>query len=413
MKLNLLRKDLEKKLGQSISSKKDAIALETAIYEETGLMVSYNTIRRFFGLAKGGEPRESVLNIYAKYLGFSDLVTYQNDKERFSFYNEWSQITQRERWTDQEISSLVKSAMEEDKNAQGQLMWALNELFTNAPISEWARWFDFPEWNRGEHSFGLVKFYIDSLGGVIRSRITSKDLAQELISHASLVSRIVFLFVDYSSLQSGYYFKVINALHEAATDRLFTTSVLGMRAFWLGDLKQCDEYFTKVSNYQVDHSLYPILNSRIFAAQIYLDWRHIGLLAPATYQAIIEFLNQTDEERYHLALMELLPMAAVLGFSNEVMSIYILLKNKMTQMIDWSAMANKDLIRLSYMIALANAGLKAEFEEVAEELKPNNWYLSYKKHFRALHGFAERRLGKASITFEAELKNFAGLNSLN
>jgi len=49
-----LQRAMIEKFGRPILTKADAVELEAAIFEATGEMVSYNTIRRFFGLAPGG-----------------------------------------------------------------------------------------------------------------------------------------------------------------------------------------------------------------------------------------------------------------------------------------------------------------------------------------------------------------------
>ena len=413
MNLDRLRKDLEKKLGQRIEGKKDAIALEAAIYEDTGLMVSYNTIRRFFGLAKGGQPSKNILDIYAHYLGFKDIDTYESDKNRFLFYNDWSIIMHRDSWSNEQISLLVESAMQENVVAQSQLIWSLNKLFTHSSLSEWARWFSLPQWKMSKHSLSLIMFYVDGLGEIIRSKISTKQSASKLISYPSLKSNIVYLFVDYSTLIDGYYGRVAEALYKESPDDLFANSLLGLRNFWEGNYSSAEDYFEVVVENPIDHHAYPILNSRILAAQVFLDWRYLGLLSPETYQKIINYLDKLPSEQYYLALMELLPFAAVLGFSNEVISIYLLFGTRANQNTYWSAPVNLDIARLSYMIALANGDRKAEFCEIESQLKYTKWYLSYKSYFRALYSFGERRLGRVKLTFEEELKHFHGLNSLN
>ncbi|NCZ95274.1 MAG: hypothetical protein EBZ16_07090 [Flavobacteriia bacterium] len=86
-----LKRALIRQFGRPILTKSDAQDLETAIFESTGEMVSYNTIRRFFGLAQGGEPRTSVLNIYSRYLGFPSYMDFHRSIERHTFYNLWTQ----------------------------------------------------------------------------------------------------------------------------------------------------------------------------------------------------------------------------------------------------------------------------------------------------------------------------------
>lgn len=95
MNLDLLRRDLERKFGRAIRTKTEAVDLEADIYRVTKQLVSYNTIRRFFGLATGGEPRLTVLNIYAQYLGYKHYQEYSVGQERHLFYTYWMTVVHK------------------------------------------------------------------------------------------------------------------------------------------------------------------------------------------------------------------------------------------------------------------------------------------------------------------------------
>ena len=52
----LLKKEVEKKIGQSILNRGDCELLANAILETLDIEISYNTIRRLFGLAPNVKP---------------------------------------------------------------------------------------------------------------------------------------------------------------------------------------------------------------------------------------------------------------------------------------------------------------------------------------------------------------------
>ena len=412
MSQNQLRRDLEKKLGYSIRTKNDAIALETSIFEETGLLVSYNTIRRFFGLVHGGQARLSVLDIYAQYLGYRDFKTYEDNKNRFEFYNQWSVITQRKYWQLSDINNLVQESLLENRAAQGQLLWVLTNILKEEPIDEWARWFSVEAWKVEEERFGHIIFFLDNLGPIIRQRIIRNTDVKELLSHSVLIKYLVLLFVDYTTLSKGFYSKVLPLLSNIEEYSVFTTSLRGMQALFNGDHEKAYESFSKIKSEELENSNYPIINSRILGAQLYSDWFETGKLSPTTYQKIIELLDKTPSEQFDLAAMEFLPMAALLGFTNEVISISKIYHLGEDIPSDWTVVVNLDLIRLSTMIAYARAGIKEMAESLEKELNPKTWYSAYQKYLQALYAIVEILLKREHIQYQRELDSFPGLKKL-
>ncbi len=209
--------------------------LETAIFESTGELVSYNTIRRFFGLAQGGEPRPSVLNIYARDIGFPSYRDFHQSSERHAFYNLWTQTLSKKAWTQTERDELVLAAIQEDRQAQSVLLYILHETFSDAPYDEWIPWLQSPAWNANEESNGVKMFFTNSLGQLLRRRVQSVQEAEAFIAIPEIVEWAVHFFTDYSTLQGGYFMYVIHALHDRIGGDIYTHGMLSMRFFFLGN----------------------------------------------------------------------------------------------------------------------------------------------------------------------------------
>ena len=76
--VDLLKKELELKLGQNIESRGDAELLAHAVQETIDYEISYNTIRRFFGVSSKVKPNKKTLDILSK---FTDWI---NDKSKMN-----------------------------------------------------------------------------------------------------------------------------------------------------------------------------------------------------------------------------------------------------------------------------------------------------------------------------------------
>ena len=74
--IDLLKKELELKLGQKIKNRGDAELLAHAIQETIDHQISYNTIRRFFGVSTNVKPNNNTLNILAKFIGFKNYIHF-------------------------------------------------------------------------------------------------------------------------------------------------------------------------------------------------------------------------------------------------------------------------------------------------------------------------------------------------
>ena len=84
--LQSLKIQVEKTFGQKINDRGKAELLAEDIYLKTNILVSYNTMRRFFGLVENTKASRSTLDTLAVYCGFS---SYQDFYQRFPSIYHW------------------------------------------------------------------------------------------------------------------------------------------------------------------------------------------------------------------------------------------------------------------------------------------------------------------------------------
>ena len=68
--VHILKTITQKKLGLKIENYNSSKMLSEIIYIETGTEISYNTLRRFFGIVKPVKPSNYTLNALAVFNGF-------------------------------------------------------------------------------------------------------------------------------------------------------------------------------------------------------------------------------------------------------------------------------------------------------------------------------------------------------
>jgi len=71
-----LKAQIERTFGQKVTNRRQAELLSQDIYLKTKQLVSYNTIRRFFGLVAFTKPRQSTLDYLAQYCSFSSYLEF-------------------------------------------------------------------------------------------------------------------------------------------------------------------------------------------------------------------------------------------------------------------------------------------------------------------------------------------------
>lgn len=81
-----LKRVIEKTFNRKMTDRGSCEALAQDIYEKTGAILSYNTLRRLFGLAEYRKPRESTLDQLATYCGFR---SFNDFSQRFSEVDTW------------------------------------------------------------------------------------------------------------------------------------------------------------------------------------------------------------------------------------------------------------------------------------------------------------------------------------
>ena len=84
--IKTLKTSTQKKAGFKITNYNSSKRLSDIIYLETGTEISYNTLRRFFGVVKSVKPSNHTLNAMAVFNGFvdyNDFVLNHNLKNRW------------------------------------------------------------------------------------------------------------------------------------------------------------------------------------------------------------------------------------------------------------------------------------------------------------------------------------------
>ena len=261
--LDILKKEIEKKLGQKILNRGDCELLSNAILETIDIEISYNTIRRLFGLAPNVKANKKTLNTLAKFIGYKHYIHFtqmylQEEKLHLSVL-----VFRAVYHADKtKIIKLVQNTKSSSEDFVSFIIILSRELLYNKQYSILNQVFELEELAYDNFSYSEVLFIGNSIGLLLRKQ----HLEDNAFLYNTNFLRCVYLtFVDYSSL-NGYYADwtgVINKSKKTKELQIFTKAILEFRKFL--NKKTVTDSFEDLA---FNQNLHPILCSRLLSIKI-------------------------------------------------------------------------------------------------------------------------------------------------
>ena len=124
-----LRDITQEKIGFSITSLKDSKRLSEIIAKENDIDISYNTIRRFFGVVKNVQASNFTLDTLSKFNGFD---SYSDFMLNFKLRNKWreefdiSKIIHRGK--DEKLLKYIEGNLTQSRGFSLKLIQIIREL---------------------------------------------------------------------------------------------------------------------------------------------------------------------------------------------------------------------------------------------------------------------------------------------
>jgi hypothetical protein len=404
-----LRIEIQRRFGRPILTKTDCQQLEERLYDELGSMVSYNTLRRFFGLVPGGTPRGAVLDILSTYCGFATFKEFTLDVRRFQFYYDWTQAIDRDRWTEPERDALLARIAQEDFNAQSIFLWILFKLTTQAPVSDWFYWLDHPVWDDGEFTKTQLVFFSNSLADEFRMRLANQDEMEVLSSNPRAFRFVCHFFADYETIQYGYMANAIDAMAQRIDVPLYYFGLRVMQNFLSGNWDAIKPFALAAVQHAPREGDYPILIGRHFCARFWVHYLEFGTWDPQLTRDYLDCAKSLDPHYHYLLGMEFLPIASIIGFSAPVLQIMKSGIFEFDLRSTWSAAVDADLSRLALMLSEAQQGNVQAYLGHRSQLQTDFWYKAYRRYLQALCHAADLLIGIPTSEFAESYNLFPGI----
>ena len=269
MNKKLLTK-IEKKIGRQILKRGDCQYLSDRIFNDINKNLSYNTIRRIFGLESNSTVKASIstLNLLSNFVGSNSYDEFNRDS---NYDDSWHLKIKICAWinhmSDDDLTDKLNLSWENKDRFAITFVSVMRELLLLEKVKLVNDLVLKSKIDIENLNYSELVFIGNGIGSVLRKiKITEDDLIL-LLNNKFFVDYIFLLFVDYSSLNSYYgqlhYIAEKEKIELRLDQKLFFQSINNFRNILL-------KKEIKLINYLelVEESFHPILIGRLASIEI-------------------------------------------------------------------------------------------------------------------------------------------------
>lgn len=276
-----LRDITVEKIGFKIKSLKDSKRLSQIIAKENDIDISYNTIRRFFGIVKNVQASNFTLDTLSKFNGFDN---YSDFMVNFKLKNKWSEEFEISKIIhksmDDQLLKYIEDNLSHTRSFNLKLIQIIRELLLIGNFNLIRRIFELKKMNANNFNYDDKVLMGMSIGYLVSVVNVKNKMFNKLILNENFQDLIITIFVDYGSLRT-YYSDIIKIIHKKGSRkdvRVFCEGILNLNMY-LNKEKSESFYILKEEN-----DFHPILKSRIFSQYLLMEDSKIIMKLKDYYQ---------------------------------------------------------------------------------------------------------------------------------
>jgi hypothetical protein len=266
-----LKLEIEKTFNRKVTDRGHCEALVQDIYEKTGALLSYNTLRRFFGLAEYRKPREHTLDQFAVYCGFRSFKDFSQRYTEVDSWPTWERLfVDLSSDSADEFIELLRYRKRHNDHFTVSFTIGIRELFHRRDLDGLIRVFREPDFQFAALPYDEVA-QIGVLVGLHFRNFENEDLERQLLLEPNFRDLVFKIFVDYARLNQKYGKWIQFLLMQTNLDtetKIFITCLDRWRSFLMQE-PPAEEVFQLLPNLHM--SQHPILFGRIFGLKMLLS----------------------------------------------------------------------------------------------------------------------------------------------
>jgi len=298
--IHQLKVSVENKCGFSIKNRGDCVRLTSLIMLETGIDLSYNTLRRFFNLVKSTKPHKSTLDILSKYTGYESYVNFCSVYPEKKSWDAYQKVYEKIVKNPIKALKLIEEGFENPADYNQLLITLIGGLTVMKRLEILKKVFDSELLNPERFNYSEILYFGNCVGPMFRQMRINISL---LLSTKYFTPIVFNSFIDISSLNGNYgnFTKKINTITTDKEQHLFTSCILELRSFL--NTKKIKKVITSL---KIDE-IHPILYGR-YAGIAILDSNESNKPDKA-----LQFLNQISERENKIDYLYEFIFACILG----------------------------------------------------------------------------------------------------
>lgn len=290
--IKTLKISTQKKAGFKITNYNSSKRLSDIIYFESGIEVSYNTLRRFFRVVKSVKPSNRTLNALAVFNGFAD---YNDFMLNYNLKNRWTQefeIADLCNQSNPRILDYINTNLHQKRQFIQKLVQIVRELILVKNYVILNQIFSSQKMAFKKFNFDDVAYFGNCVGPIVKTINIESLEAQSLIVNDNFIDLVLCIYVDYNTL-NGHYgncLKLIENQSKREDVIQFSRAILNLNSYLTDETNKL--YVLNFNN-----KYHPILQSRIMAHTLFYHSTDI-ILSLKSYNRNLKNADKTNIDFY-------------------------------------------------------------------------------------------------------------------
>ena len=295
----ILKTSTQKKAGFKIDNYNSSRRLSEIICIETGISLSYNTLRRFFGIVKSVKPSNHTLDTLALFNGFSNYTDFTRN---FHLKNRWEQefkLASLMQDSEKELLLFIEENLHTNRDFTLKLTQIVRELMLVKNYDLLVQIFSLKKMTYDHFNFDDIAYFGNCTGTLLKTFDSESKELQKLVLNDNFLDLILTIYVDYKHLNSYYgnWLKIIENQTKRKDVKQFCRGVLNLKLYLN---KESQDHFFKLVP---DASFHPILKGRIIAQELFYESKDLSKIMNNYHHQIPSNSDSETDIDYYFELI--------------------------------------------------------------------------------------------------------------
>ena len=257
-----LKKLTIKNAGFAIEDRGDCVLLSEIILEKTDEYISYNTLRRIFGLITYVKPNQNTLNTIAKFNGYNNYSHYIKIAPHKAYWSEKEKLYSLINGEPDDIILYINNSKFKNEFELDFIISLCRELIYLNKLELFEQVLNSNYFNYDNLNYSEILHFGNSVGELLK---INHKIEKKFLLNTNFLNFVYSIYVDYSNI-NGYYgdwSAYVFAQSTGTQIKCFAQAILQLKNHLNGQ-KVSYNYFQLIDT----SNFHPILQGRIYTIQL-------------------------------------------------------------------------------------------------------------------------------------------------